>query len=149
LPFLDGGPAVADKIDDGMRAKLTAAMPGLKERAKTLVELLDGAMFLFRERPLPLDAKAAEVLERGGRDHIAAVLPRLEAVPLWTAAETEAAVRVYAEASGAKLGQVAQPLRAALTGRTTSPGIFDVLAVLGRNESLGRLRDQLQSVALT
>ena len=54
-------------------------------------------------------------------------------------------MRVYAEAVGAKLGQIAQPLRAALTGRTTSPGIFDVLAVLGRTESLGRIADQARA----
>ncbi len=142
LPHLDQGPAVLAKLDDAMRHKLLAALPALKDRAKTLVELLDGAMFLFAERPLRMDAKAAEVLERGGRSHVEALLPRLAALPSWTAEETEAVVRIYAEEAGAKLGQVAQPLRAALIGRTTSPGIFDVLAVLGREESLGRLEDQ-------
>jgi glutamyl-tRNA synthetase len=61
----------------------------------------------------------------------------------WTALAAEAVVREFAEKSGAKLGQVAQPLRAALTGRLTSPGIFDVLAVLGREESLARIADQV------
>ncbi len=148
LPFLPEGQRIIPKLDEEMRGKLLAAMPGLKERAKTLVELLDGAMFLFAERPLALDAKASEVLDRGGRDHIQALLPDLERLSSWTAADTEAVVRVYAENTGTKLGQVAQPLRAALTGRTTSPGIFDVLAVLGREESLGRLRDQA-SMAVT
>ena len=89
-----------------------------------------------------MDAKASEILANGGKAHLAALLLRLRALTDWTAASTEEAVRIYAEETGAKLGQVAQPLRAALTGRGTSPGIFDVLAVLGREESLGRIADQ-------
>jgi glutamyl-tRNA synthetase len=114
----------------------------LKERAKTLVELIDGAAFLFAKRPLNMDAKAEEILARAGRLHLKNLLPRLAALNDWTAAKTEEVVRAYAEEQGAKLGVVAQPLRAALTGRSTSPGIFDVLAVLGREESLGRIADQ-------
>ena len=91
-----------------------------------------------------MEAKAEEILARSGRLYIKALLPRLEALDEWSAASTEAAVRDYANAEGAKLGVIAQPLRAALTGRSTSPGIFDVLAVLGREESLGRLRDQAE-----
>lgn len=124
------------------RAQLAAAMPGLKERAKTLVELLDNADFIFVERPIPLDEKAVGLLSADGRAHLGRLLPLLEAAPEWTATATEAVVRQYAEAQGVKLGAVAQPLRAALTGKATSPPIFDVLVVLGRDESLGRLRDQ-------
>src|SRR5271163_114967 len=144
LPYLPGGPEIAAKLDAAKRAQLGAAMLGLKERAKTLVELLDGASFLFAERPVAIEDKAEEVLARSGRLYIKALLPRLEALAEWTAATTEAAVRDYAIEQGAKLGVIAQPLRAATTGRVTSPGIFDVLAVLGREESLGRLRDQAQ-----
>jgi glutamyl-tRNA synthetase len=143
LPFLPNGAGLADKLDETLRAKLLAAMPGLKERAKTLVELLDGALFLFAERPLPLDEKAAAIIAAGGRAHIAELVPRFVDLSDWTAQATESAVRQYVEETGVKLGQVAQPLRAALTGRATSPGIFDVLEVLGREESLGRLRDQI------
>jgi glutamyl-tRNA synthetase len=142
LPYLPGGPEFAARLDATMRARLLAMMSGLKERAKTLVELLDGAGFLVAPRPLALDARASEILANGGRAHIAALLPRLQAVSEWNSATTEAAVREYALEQGAKLGQIAQPLRAAATGRATSPGIFDVLAVLGREESLGRLADQ-------
>ena len=142
LPHLPGGDALATRIDAAARAKLLAAMPGLKERAKTLVELLDGALFLFADRPLVPDAKASEILQKSA-GVLPGLMPYLEALPDWSAASTEGAVRAYAEATGAKLGQVAQPLRAALTGRATSPGIFDVLDVLGRDESLGRLRDTL------
>jgi len=145
LPHLPGGPEVAAKLDEHKRAELRAAIPGLKERAKTLVELLDGAGFLFATRPLEMDAKAEEILARGGRLHLKTLLPRLAALSDWTAASAEAVVRAYAEEEGAKLGIVAQPLRAALTGRSTSPGIFDVLAVLGREESLGRIADQAEA----
>jgi glutamyl-tRNA synthetase len=145
LPYLPGGPELAAKLNPQRRAQLAAALPGLKERAKTLVELVDGAAFLFAARPLAMDAKAEEILANGGRGHLQALLPRLTAITDWSAAATEAAVRVYAEAEGAKLGAVAQPLRAAATGRSTSPGIFDVLAVLGREESLGRIRDQAEA----
>jgi glutamyl-tRNA synthetase len=141
LPYLPGGSETAGRLDEAARRKLLAAMPGLKERAKTLIELLDGAGYLFAERPLTLDERASEIVAHGGRAHIEALLPRLRAVSEWTAPQIEAAVRDYADVSGAKLGQIAQPLRAALTGRATSPGIFDVLAVLGREESLGRLGD--------
>ena len=142
LPYLPGGPEVAAKLNEHKRAELRAAIPGLKERAKTLVELIDGAAFLFATRPLNMDAKAEEILARGGRLHLKNLLPRLTALNEWTAAGAEEAVRAYADEQGAKLGIVAQPLRAALTGRSTSPGIFDVLTVLGREESLGRIADQ-------
>jgi glutamyl-tRNA synthetase len=142
LPHLPGGPAIAAALDATKRTQLHAALPGLKERAKTLIELVDGAGFLFAQRPLAIDDKASEILARGGRLHLKALLPRLTAVADWGAAETESAVRAYAEAEGAKLGTIAQPLRAALTGRSTSPGIFDVLTVLGRDESLARIADQ-------
>ncbi|MBX9740009.1 MAG: glutamate--tRNA ligase [Beijerinckiaceae bacterium] len=144
LPHLPNGAELAAVMTGKLRAQIEAAMPGLKERAKTLVELLDGAKFLYAARPLEMDAKAQDILAKG-REHLPALVERLEALETWSAAAAEEAVRLYAEASGAKLGQVAQPLRAALTGRGTSPGIFDVLAVLGRDESLARLRDQLSA----
>ncbi len=146
LPYLPEGEAIKAQLDAPKLGQLRAAMTGLKERAKNLVDLLDGAGFLFAQRPLPLDDKAAEILAKGGQAHIAALIPRFEALTDWTARETEQIVRIYAEETGAKLGQVAQPLRAALTGRSTSPGIFDVLEVLGQKESLDRLRDQAKSL---
>jgi glutamyl-tRNA synthetase len=143
LPHVEGGADFAKALDTAGRKRLLAMMPGLKERAKTLVELMDGAKFLFAKRPLQLDEKAAVLLDADGRQRLAEVVKALEGVASWDVAATEAAVRQLSEASGAKLGQLAQPLRAALTGQATSPGIFDVLAVLGREESLGRLKDQL------
>ncbi|MBH0239821.1 glutamate--tRNA ligase [Methylobrevis albus] len=141
LPYLPGGPAIAARIDETVRAQLLAAMPGLKERAKTLLELLDGAQFLLSDRPIAIDEKAQALLDATGRKIATDLADQLENIPEWSAASTEAVVRAYAETGGLKLGKVAQPLRAALTGRTTSPGIFDVLAVLGRDETVARLRD--------
>ena len=141
LPYLPGGEALVARLDATMRGKLLAAMPGLKERAKTLVELLEGAEYLYATRPLPIDDKAKAILDNGGRDHLIALIGLFEPLEVWSSEATEAVVRHHAEASGGKLGQLAQPLRAALTGRSTSPGIFDVLAVLGKAESLGRMKD--------
>jgi glutamyl-tRNA synthetase len=142
LPYLEGGQAIADALDDRKRAQLRAALPGLKARAKTLNELVDGAGFLFAQRPLPLDAKAAQLLSAQARARLATLVEKLAVLPNWTAATTEAVVRDLATALGVKLGDLAQPLRAALTGRATSPGIFDVLEILGREESLARISDQ-------
>ncbi|GAA0237253.1 Glutamate--tRNA ligase [Methylorubrum aminovorans] len=131
------------KLTPDLREKLLSAMPGLKERAKTLVELLDSAYYLYAPRPLALDAKAEGLLAGDAPERLRALLPALEALPEWSATTTEAAVRGFAESQGVKLGQVAQPLRAALTGRATSPPVFDVMAVLGRDEALARLADRL------
>ncbi|HAH09175.1 MAG TPA: glutamate--tRNA ligase, partial [Alphaproteobacteria bacterium] len=122
--------------------RLTAAMPGLKERAKTLVELADAVYYLVTERPLTLDDKAKTLITPEARAHLAAALPVLTNTN-WTAPELEQALKTFAGERGVKLGNLAQPLRAALTGRSTSPGIFDVLAVLGREDSLARIQDQL------
>jgi glutamyl-tRNA synthetase len=147
LPHMAGGQELTSKLTPGLRIKLLAAMPALKERAKTLVELFDASRFLWASRPLDINDQAKVVLTPEAKALIAALLPELEAVPEWTATAIEAVVRPFAERSGQKLGAVAQPLRAGLTGRTTSPPIFDVLAVLGRDESLARLRDQASTGA--
>jgi glutamyl-tRNA synthetase len=142
LPHLPQEKALAAGLKDEEWALLERAMPGLKERAKTLVELLDNAHFLFDKRPLSLDEKAAKILSEPARERLSALVMRLSDVQEWTAPALEAEAKDFAQASGLKLGEIAQPLRAALTGRSVSPGIFDVLFVLGREEALGRLRDQ-------
>ncbi len=142
LPYLSDGAKILSRLDAEMRAKLLIAMPGLKERAKTLLELLEGASFLFAERPIKLDDKAAALLDKEARQRLGTLLPKLEAAARWQASELEEIVRTYAETVGAKLGKVAQPLRAALTGKAVSPPVFDVMAVLGREEALARIRDQ-------
>ena len=143
LPHIAGGAELAAKLTPDLRQRLLAAMPGLKERAKTLLELIEGARYLWSERPLQLDEKAASILTAEARGLLRELSDDLGAVGAWTPEATEQMVRAFAERKETKLANVAQPLRAALTGRTTSPPIFDVLAVLGREESLARLRDQL------
>ncbi len=142
LPHIAGGQELASKMTPVLRAKLLTAMPALKERAKTLVELYDATRFLWASRPLELNDQAKVLLTPEAKMVTAGLLPELVAMIVWTPETIEAIVRGYAERAGLKLGAVAQPLRAALTGRTTSPPIFDVLAVLGKDESLARLRDQ-------
>ena len=127
-------------------ALLQRAMPSLKPRAANLNELSDGAAFLFAARPLAMDEGAAGLLTADGRAVLAAAHTALDAVHHWDTEALEAAVRQVAEDRAVKLGQVAQPLRAALTGRKTSPGIFDVLVLLGREESLGRIADAMAAI---
>src|SRR5579883_777334 len=142
LDHVPQGAELKPKLNDLTRAQLLAAMPSLKERAKTLIELIDGAYFIFADRPLAIEPKAQALLTPETRALIGRLRAALEAVDSWGQDTTEAAMRAFAEANGLKLGAVAQPLRVALTGKTTSPGIFEVLSVLGRAESLQRLADQ-------
>jgi glutamyl-tRNA synthetase len=142
LDYIPDGADLKAKLNETTRAQLLRAMPSLKERAKTLLELIAGSYFIFADRPLEIEPKAAALLTRETRALIGQLRSALEAVTEWTSEATEAAMRNFAEANNLKLGAVAQPLRVALTGRTTSPGIFDVLAVLGRQECLDRLADQ-------
>ena len=122
-------------------ARIHGLMDGLKERAKTVVELADSAAFLIATRPLTMNTKAAKLVEGDAKAILAGIHAALAALPTWDAESTDAAVRAYAESNELKLGKVAQPLRAALTGSNMSPGIFDVLMALGREESLARIDD--------
>ena len=142
LDYVPDGAGLKVKLNDTSRAQLLQAMPSLKERAKTLIELIDGAYFIFADRPIAIEPKAASLLTPESRKLIARLRLALEPVTPWTSETAEAAMRAFAEQNNLKLGAIAQPLRAALTGRTTSPGIFEVLAVLGQQECLARLADQ-------
>jgi len=143
LDYVPKGSELKPKLNPATRAQLLAAMPSLKERAKTLIELIDASYFIFADRPIEIEPKAQTVLTGENRALIGRLRDALAEVSPWSGETTEAAMRAFAEANNLKLGAVAQPLRAALTGRTTSPGIFDVLAVLGRQECLDRLTDQV------
>jgi glutamyl-tRNA synthetase len=136
LARLAGRPGLT--LDDTAAARIRALMPGLKERAKTLVELADSAAFLARTAPLPFDAKAAALLTDDARALLRGVTAALAATDFSQPA-IDAALRGFADQAGRKLGQVAQPLRAALTGSTVSPGIDATLAALGRSEALRRI----------
>ncbi|HSQ94959.1 MAG TPA: glutamate--tRNA ligase [Croceibacterium sp.] len=126
---------------------LTKAMPVLKTRAKDLNELAGGAAFLFKSRPLALTEQAAALLDGDARVLLTRISGRLRAEQDWTTEALEASLKAYAEEQGLGLGKLAQPLRAALTGQTTSPGIFDVLVLLGREESLARIDAQATQAA--
>jgi len=126
-------------LDARAKERLKAAMPGLKERAKTLIELSQGAEFLYTDGPRQADEAAAKMLTPEARGILAGLVGELSTRE-WKAVDLEAATRDFAAAQGLKLGQAAQPLRAALTGRTVSPPIFEMLQILGRDESLARLK---------
>ncbi|MEM8813923.1 MAG: glutamate--tRNA ligase [Pseudomonadota bacterium] len=125
------------------RERLLQAMPLLKERAKTLVELEESARFLVAERPIPTTEKAEKALDEDGRVLLGDTFAALQAETTWSRESLEAAVQGIAEEKGLKFGKVAGPLRAALTGSTASPSIFDLFLVLGREESLGRIGDRI------
>ena len=131
------------KLGDADRARLEAAFPEIKPRSKTIVELIEKVLFYFLDRPLPLTPKAAKVLDDSGLARLRDVAAALAAVEEWDSETLEAAMRDIGTAKNVKLGEIAQPLRAALTGATVSPGIFEVMAILGRNEVLGRIEDAL------
>ena len=141
------GARMTPAADAGQHDLLRRAMPFLKPRAKTINELADSAAFLFRTRPIDMDEAADKLLEGPARQLLARSRDALAAVESWSAETLEPSIRTVADTAGIGLGKVAQPLRAALTGRTTSPGIFDVLALLGRDESLARLSDQVDRTA--
>jgi glutamyl-tRNA synthetase len=129
------------------RALLQRGMPVLKPRAKNLNELAQNAAFLFRKRPINMDEAASLLLDDAALALLAAVHRAIAPLEDWTSPSLEGAVRGVADAAGLGLGKIAQPLRAALTGRATSPGIFDVLVLLGRDESLARLTDRIGTPA--
>jgi glutamyl-tRNA synthetase len=131
------------ELSEAERERLLQAMPGLKPRAKTIVELADKARFYVARRPIPLGGDAVKALSAEARGRLGALGADLAdfADGVWTAGILEAELRKFAEKSGVKLGAVAQPLRAALTGSLASPGIFEVMEVLGRDETLARITD--------
>ncbi|HIJ64286.1 MAG TPA: glutamate--tRNA ligase [Rhodospirillaceae bacterium] len=133
--------AAGRPLDDTDRQRLDRAMPSLKERGKTILDLAESAAFYVMPRPLALDAAAAKLMDEKARKSLAELSLILAAVQEWRQDILEGEVRSYADANGLKLGQIAQPLRAALTGRAVSPPLFEVLEILGRDESLGRIRD--------
>jgi glutamyl-tRNA synthetase len=137
LPYAEGGAELLQKLDEATRTKLLKAMPGLKERAKTLLELKNAARFVFE--PVEPDEKAKALLNAEGIALLKAIHPVLQANTQWDATSLETDVKGFAAASNLKLGQIAQPLRAALTGTSTSPGIFDVMSVLEKDETLQRI----------
>lgn len=129
------------KLAEGAAARVKMGMDGLKERAKNIKELSESAIFYAISRPLQPDEKASQILTDEAKQTLAALRADVAEIEEWTEENVQAAAKAYADANELKLGKVAQPLRAALTGTTVSPGIFEVMAVLGREETLARLDD--------
>ena len=127
---------------DANRDTVLQALPELQPRAKTVVELIDLAQFIYATRPITVDPAAADLLTAEAKGHIQAFAAELADLTTWSVPAIDEAARAFAEARGLKLGKVAQPLRVALTGRTISPGIFEVMVLIGRQETLDRLYDQ-------
>jgi len=136
--------ALGDKRADGGRARVLAGMPGLKERAKNTLELAENAAFYAHSRPLDMNEKAAKLLSGDGLEHLRNFRAILSSATDWTADALHDAAGAFAKAQELKLGKVAQPLRAALSGSNISPGIFEVMEILGREESLARIDDSLK-----
>ena len=143
LPHLANGKALAAKLTPPVRAQFLAAMPSLKERAKTLVDLIDSAHFLLADRPLPLDEKAKALLTEPAIALLRDLAPELAAVEPWTGEATEQAVRAFAERQRRQAWRGRAAAARGADRATTSPGIFEVLALLGKAESLGRIADQV------
>ncbi|NQU60351.1 MAG: glutamate--tRNA ligase, partial [Rhodospirillales bacterium] len=140
-------PLIREKLDGKMaietESRLLRGMPGLKDRAKTLLELSENAEIYAMLRPLPLDGKATEILDGEGRGHLQKLHEILSELDDWTDDSIQDQTKAYADSVDIKLGKAAQPLRAGLTGRTVSPSIFEVMEILGRDETLARLEDVL------
>lgn len=143
VPILED--KIGTELPDYQRLMIKKAMNGLKERAKSVLSLADSSHFLITKRPLPLDNKAKKLLTADANALLLRLADKLELLTDWGKEGIETVIRESAEAEELKLGKVAQPLRAALTGTTVSPGIFDVLEILGKEEALGRIRDAAES----
>ncbi|GGE07760.1 glutamate--tRNA ligase 2 [Polymorphobacter glacialis] len=140
-------PRIAAELDrpvtDGDRDILQRSMAELKKRASNLNDLAMASLFYLRSRPIPMDDGAAKLLAMAAPGVLARARALFGSVNDWSAAALEEQARALAEAEGLKLGAVAQPLRAAVTGSAQSPGLFEVMAALGRDETLGRIDDAL------
>jgi glutamyl-tRNA synthetase len=135
--------ALGRELADSDTALLQRTMPELKKRANNLNDLAASSLFYLRSRPIPMDEGAAKLLASATLGLLDRARARFAAQDDWTAAALEQVARELAESEAAKLGQIAQPLRAAVTGSAQSPGLFEVLEVLGRQEVLGRIDDAL------
>lgn len=131
-------------LTDVQKTRIEVLMPSLKDRAKLLPDLIESIGFLLAERPIEIEEKAGKPLQKdGARELLAALKPRLEAMETWEHDAFDPVLRSFAEEKEVGFGKVAQPLRAALTGTSNAPGIYEVLTALGKDEVLGRIADQL------
>lgn len=143
LPEIEGGLDIKARISEANTPWLLAAMPALSERAKTLLDLIEGMSFILADRPLPMDEKATTLTIGDNVEILTKVAPVLRSIEQWDHDGIAAALKQFCEENDLKLGKVAQPIRAALTGKATSPGAFDVLQIFGKEEALSRIHDRI------
>jgi len=139
MPYIEE--KLGAKPDAAGIARFRSGLHALKERASTLIELADAGLFFVRPRPLPLSEDAAKVLDADTRGMLVEIKQTLVSLEDFKAEKIEAALKEYGTQKGLKLGKVAMPLRAAITGTTNSPSIFHVAEILGKEETLARLSD--------
>lgn len=145
IGYLDCDANIPSAPDQETHSKMLVALDAARQRGKTLIDMANSLAFLFDKVPLSIEEKAEKFLDEPGMSAVRAVTPRLDAINSWDAETIGSVIKGYAEENGLGLGKVAQPLRAALTGRGSTIGAFDVLLSLGREESLNRLNDMLNT----
>ncbi len=138
---LENQPPVAS-VSDEKWSMFEAALPALKERAKTLLDLISGANFIFADKPLTFDKKAKKALSDDGKQHLANLIPLLENSSEWTLESVEVLIKDYVASAEVGFGKVAMPVRAALTGTTQAPSVYDLLMILGKTEAIDRIKEQ-------
>ena len=127
-------------LNDAKQAGLLAALPFVKERSKIFPELIENSQFILSDRPIQPDEKASKSLDPVSRGILKQLTPHLQTVT-WDRDSLEAILNEFAAAQDTKFGKLAGPLRAALAGRAVTPSVFDMMLVLGRQETLARLED--------
>jgi glutamyl-tRNA synthetase len=142
-------PALEECVQGGLAVealnRVKKGLNGLKERAKTILELIDNSGFYVQQRPIALSQKAVKLLSEDAKNRLKALTGHFEDETDWTQNNLEDCARKFADQEQTKLGQIAQPLRAALTGSHISPSVFEIMEILGKNETLGRIEDALNS----
>ena len=145
LPEIEDGKWYQDRWNDERRAQFVTLMPALKERAKTLLDLLSGARFLFADLPVVMEEKALAILDKDDSDArkmLADLIPTLESINTWSLDVIDESVRGFIASNDLKMGKVMQPIRVAATGTTTAPGVFEIMHVLGKQECISRIHAQ-------
>ncbi len=143
--YLEDGDHLVSHLNQGRNEFLTRAMPLLKEKAKTLNELAKSSKFLFNQRPITPDEKAEKILDENSIEILGKLLPELKLLEVWNAENLSTMIREFCDSAGLKLGKVAQPIRCAVAGTPSAPGVFEVMELFGREETLARISDQVKS----
>jgi glutamyl-tRNA synthetase len=142
--FLEDSQPFKAPLSHAEQDLLVKAMPLLKEKAKTLGDLAKGTQFLFNQRPLAFDEKATKILDENSIEILKSLMPSLQKLAEWNADQLSQTVRDFCDLEELKLGKVAQPIRCAVAGTPTAPGVFEVMELFGKNETLARIADQLE-----